>query len=105
MALSQDMQFYKYQGTGNDFVMLDDRQARWDLANIQLVQALWREGFACSSGSACSSSGSAASAVLLAMGYETAAAAAGLRISLGPWHGAELLEQFPQALERARAAL
>jgi cysteine desulfurase len=71
----------------------------------QLVQALWREGFACSSGSACSSSGSAASAVLLAMGYEPAAAAAGLRISLGPWHGSELLEQFPQALERARAAL
>jgi hypothetical protein len=32
----------------------------------QLVRALWREGFACSSGSACSSSGSAASAVLLA---------------------------------------
>ena len=45
MALSQDMQFYKYQGTGNDFVMLDDRQARWDLANIQLVQALCHRKF------------------------------------------------------------
>ena len=71
----------------------------------QLVRALWREGFACSSGSACSSSGSAASAVLLAMGHEPAAAAAGLRISLGPWHGAALLDQLPEALERARAAL
>jgi diaminopimelate epimerase len=39
------MQFYKYQGTGNDFVMLDDRQARWDLANIQLVQALCHRKF------------------------------------------------------------
>jgi cysteine desulfurase len=71
----------------------------------QLVRALWREGFACSSGSACSSTGSAASAVLLAMGYEPAAAAAGLRISLGPWHGPALLDQLPAALERARAAL
>ena len=75
------------------------------LAGRQLVQALWRQGFACSSGSACSSSGSAASPVLTAMGYEPAAAAAGLRISLGPWHGEELLEQFPAALERARADL
>ena len=71
----------------------------------RLVQALGREGFACSSGSACSSSGSAASTVLLAMGYSPEAAAAGLRISLGPWHGEALLDQFPAALERARAAL
>lgn len=75
------------------------------LAGRQLVQALWRQGFACSSGSACSSSGSPASPVLAAMGYGPAAAASGLRVSLGPWHGAELLEQFPAALERARAAL
>jgi cysteine desulfurase len=75
------------------------------LAGRQLVQALWRQGFACSSGSACSSSGAVASPVLAAMGYEPAAAAAGLRISLGPWHGAELLELFPAALEQARAAL
>ena len=75
------------------------------LAGRQLVQALWRQGFACSSGSACSSSGSPASPVLVAMGYGPAAAASGLRVSLGPWHGAELLEQFPAPLERARAAL
>ncbi|MEN9541597.1 MAG: hypothetical protein RLZZ459_1688 [Cyanobacteriota bacterium] len=85
-------------------LLVRGRDGDW-LNGRQLVQALWREGFACSSGSACSSSGSAASAVLLAMGYEPAAAAAGLRISLGPWHGRELLEQVPQALERARAAL
>jgi cysteine desulfurase len=85
-------------------LLVRGRDGDW-LNGRQLVQALWREGFACSSGSACSSSGSAASAVLLAMGYEPAAAAAGLRISLGPWHGSELLEQVPQALERARAAL
>ena len=71
----------------------------------RLVQALWREGFACSSGSACSSSGSAASAVLLALGYGDAAAGSGLRLSLGPWHTPALLDQFPDALERARAAL
>ena len=71
----------------------------------RLVQALWREGFACSSGSACSSGRSAASAVLLALGYGDAAAGSGLRLSLGPWHTPALLDQFPDALERARAAL
>ena len=40
MALSQDMQFYKYQGTGNDFVMVDDRLALWDLGNLGLIRAL-----------------------------------------------------------------
>jgi cysteine desulfurase len=85
-------------------LLVRGRDGDW-LNGRQLVQALWREGFACSSGSACSSSGSAASAVLLAMGYEPAAAAAGLRISLGPWHGPALLDQLPDALERARAAL
>lgn len=40
MALPQDMQFYKYQGTGNDFVMVDDRHAHWDLGNLGLIRAL-----------------------------------------------------------------
>ena len=71
----------------------------------QLVQSLWREGFACSSGSACSSASGGASAVLRAMGYGVGPATAGLRISLGPWHGVELLDQLPAALSRARAAL
>jgi cysteine desulfurase len=75
------------------------------LQGRRLVQALWLEGFACSSGSACSSGRSAASEVLLALGYSEAAAASGLRLSLGPWHTPQLLDQLPPALERARAAL
>jgi hypothetical protein len=39
------------------------------------------------------------------MGYASGPAGAGLRISLGPWHGSELLDQLPPALERAREAL
>jgi diaminopimelate epimerase len=40
MALPQDMQFFKYQGTGNDFVLLDDRQANWNLGHTAGVRAL-----------------------------------------------------------------
>jgi cysteine desulfurase len=73
------------------------------LAGRALVRALWRQGYAVSSGSACSSfKGGAASPILLAMGYEPAEAASGLRLSLGPWHRAADLEALPQALERAR---
>jgi len=85
-------------------IVLNNPSGAW-LSGRQLVQILWRHGFACSNGSACSSSGTSASPVLEAMGYGPDAAAAGLRISLGPWHGPELLEQFPAALERARAEL
>jgi cysteine desulfurase len=85
-------------------LVLRSRDGSW-LNGRELVQALWREGWACSSGSACSSSGSTASAVLLAMGLNPQAAAAGLRISLGPWHGPDLLELLPAAIDRARAAL
>ena len=68
-----------------------------------LVRALDREGFAVSSGSACSSAaGADASPVLLAMGYEEAEAVGGLRISLGPWVDPSRLAEFPAALERAR---
>jgi cysteine desulfurase len=86
------------------------------LAGRALVRALWRQGYAVSSGSACSvlkgsalqggTQGGAASGnaspILLAMGYEPAEAASGLRLSLGPWHRAADLEALPQALERAR---
>ena len=86
------------------------------LAGRALVRALWRQGYAVSSGSACSAlkggalqggtQGGAASGnaspILLAMGYEPAEAASGLRLSLGPWHRAADLEALPQALERAR---
>jgi cysteine desulfurase len=81
------------------------------LAGRALVRALWRQGYAVSSGSACSAlkgnaqggaaSGSA-SPILLAMGYGPEEAASGLRLSLGPWHRAADLEALPQALDRAR---
>jgi cysteine desulfurase len=86
------------------------------LAGRALVRALWRQGYAVSSGSACSAlkggalqggtQGGAASGnaspILLAMGYGAEEAASGLRLSLGPWHRAADLEALPQALDRAR---
>jgi len=76
------------------------------LSGRRLVRALWRQGVAASSGSACNAarSGSAASPVLLAMGYSPALAAAGLRLSLGPWCQPEQLQRVPAALEQALMA-
>lgn len=34
------MEFYKYQGTGNDFVMLDNRSGAWDDLSIENIQKL-----------------------------------------------------------------
>ena len=73
------------------------------LAGRQLVQELWSDGWAISSGSACSSGLQQPSPVLQAMGYSTAEAQAGVRISLGAWHGEVLLDQLPMALGRAMA--
>ncbi len=35
-----EVTFYKYQGTGNDFVMVDNRDGRIDLGNLDLVRKL-----------------------------------------------------------------
>ena len=79
-------------------------EAGLPLAGRDLVRALSRQGFALSSGSACSSAGSTASPVLRAMGYGEADAASGLRISLGPWHRLVDLEALALALQETLAA-
>ena len=82
---------------------------RWGraLSGRALVQALWRQGIAASSGSACAGGGNrpAPSPVLLAMGYGAERAASGLRLSLGPWLQPADLAVVPDALERAQAEL
>jgi cysteine desulfurase len=78
------------------------------LSGRRLVQTIWQQGYAVSSGSACSSGrganpwGLAPSPILQAMGYPDDQAASGLRLSLGPWITAADLEGVPGALERAR---
>ncbi|WP_254939746.1 cysteine desulfurase family protein [Cyanobium sp. Morenito 9A2] len=75
------------------------------LSGRRLVEALWREGFAVSSGTACSRGQASASPVLLAMGVEPQRAASALRISLGPWLTDQDLIGFTAALGRAQRAV
>ena len=85
-------------------VMVRDLRGRW-LPGRQLVRALWRQGIAASSGSACSAAGGlAASPVLQAMGFDAAQAASGLRFSLGPWLVESQLGRVCMALEAAIAS-
>jgi diaminopimelate epimerase len=39
------MEFYKYQGTGNDFVMIDNRSGEWDDLSIASIQKLCHRRF------------------------------------------------------------
>jgi cysteine desulfurase len=86
-------------------LLLSDGQGR-PLDGRKLVRALWNEGVAVSSGSACSGGSGRAepSPVLLAMGWDRSQAASGLRLSLGSWLEASQLERVPLALERAMAS-
>lgn len=38
--MSKEIQFYKYQGAGNDFILVDNRNASFDASNQQLIQKL-----------------------------------------------------------------
>jgi cysteine desulfurase len=85
-------------------LLLRDRSGT-PLPGRAVVRQLARHGIAASSGSACSSQGTAASAVLMAMGFDPAAAAAGLRLSLGPWHRRHDLAIVPDLLAGAMATV
>lgn len=75
------------------------------LEGESLVIALDLEGFAVSTGAACSSGAVSASHVLLAMGLDAAGARASLRFSLGHGNDEAQVDALVEALERAAARL
>lgn len=83
-------------------LLLSDAQGR-PFSGRELVRALWRQGVAASSGSACSGGRADPSAVLLAMGVDRARARSGLRLSLGSWLEPCQLQRVSVALQAALA--
>ena len=71
------------------------------LSGRRLVRELARRNVACSSGSACRSGTVQDSAVLSAMGVETALRQSLVRFSLGPWIDLAVLDQVPERLQLA----
>ena len=39
-SIKMQLEFYKYQGTGNDFVMIDNRSEFFPKENTQLIERL-----------------------------------------------------------------
>ena len=39
------LDFYKFQGTGNDFIMIDDREGEFDMEDSTLVKSLCERRF------------------------------------------------------------
>ncbi|APD48936.1 cysteine desulfurase [Synechococcus sp. CS-602] len=85
-------------------LLVADDQGR-PLPGRSLVQALWRQGLAVSSGTACQQGQARGSAVLAAMGYSPEQASSGVRLSLGPWLSDQDLAAVPAAFERAQQAM
>jgi cysteine desulfurase len=75
------------------------------LSGRRLVQALWREGIAASSGTACHGGRPGGSPVLLAMGHDPEMASSGVRLSLGPWLDPQALIPVVDAVARACRAV
>jgi cysteine desulfurase len=85
-------------------LLVDDGSGR-PLPGRQLVEALWRQGVAVSSGTACQQGLASPSPTLAAMGVGPELALSALRLSLGPWLSELELDRVPVAFARARAAV